>query len=352
MELGSEFNLRLEELEETQNSIYYKLKKHHTYYLDSGRSALKLLLKEIKKGEVLLPEYICDSVIRAFSEFNINYYRLKEDLTIDLDDFHSRVNDNTRVVYVMHYFGALQPEEILTQIFLMKNQSDFIIIEDTTHSLFSRMQTIGDYCICSLRKWFAIPDGGILYSTKPLEFCNMNDLKRNTNIDKAYGMILKNLYLDGKIESNLLYRKILTDAEKKIDENKKIMKISSFSEYLLKCHDTIHLTTRRKENYTQLLNEIATIGLKPIVKVEEGLCPFVLPISIDGRDTLREYLIENKVYCAVHWPLEITSLYKIKRSRKLSERILSLPIDQRYGLEEMSYLIRVLKNYKEIKKCR
>jgi dTDP-4-amino-4,6-dideoxygalactose transaminase len=352
MELGSEFNLRLEELGETRNSIYYKLNNYHTYYLDSGRSALKLLLKEIKKGEVLLPEYICDSVIWAFSEFNINYYRLKEDLSIDANDIRSKVNANTRVVYIMHYFGALQPEEILTKILLMKNYNNFVIIEDTTHSFFSKMHTIGDYCICSLRKWFAIPDGGILYSTKPLDLCNIKNLKRNTSIDKVYGMIIKTLYLDRKIESNLLYRKILTDAEKKIDENEQNKEISSFSEYLLKCQDTVHLTTRRKENYTYLLNKIATLGLRPIIKVEEDSCPFVLPITIDGRDDLREYLKENRIYCAVHWPIESASLYKNNRSRKLSERILSLPIDQRYELEEMSYLARVLKNYKEIIKCR
>lgn len=352
MEIGSEFNLRLEELEQTKHSIYHKLNAYNTCYLDSGRSAIKLLLKVIPKGEVLLPEYICNSVIEAFKGFDVKYYRLLEDLSIDIDDLGSKVNDNTRAVFLMHYLGAIQPIENLIQIRDMKKRNDFMIIEDTTHSLFSILHTVGDYCICSLRKWFAIPDGGVLYSTKSFQSLKLEELTRNTRIEKAYGMMLKTLYLDGKIGSNLIYRKILVESEKEFDKNQKIQRISRFSEYLLKCYNTEDLVARRKENYSHLLNEIKKIGLKPLVKVEDEWCPFVLPIKTDGRDRLREYLIENRVYCAVHWPLDSSSLYENLRSRKLSERILSLPIDQRYGSDEISYLASVLKNYEESIECR
>lgn len=347
MELGSEFNLRLEELEETQHTIYQKLDNYNTCYLDSGRSAIKLLLKELHKGEVLLPEYICDSVIQAFNKFDIKYYSLLDDLSVDIDDLHSKVNDKTRAVFLMHYFGALQPAETLMQIQNMKNKNKFIIIEDTTHSIFSKTHTVGDYCVCSLRKWFAIPDGGVLYSTRSLESLNIESLKRNTRIEKAYGMMLKTLYLDGGLESNLLYRKIFVESEKKIDEYKEIARLSSFSEYLLKCYNIKDITSARKANYQYLLEKIKQIGLSPIVKVEDDWCPFVLPIQKDRRDDLREYLIENRVYCAVHWPLDSSPLYDNIRSRQLSERILSLPIDQRYGVNEISYLASVLKNYEE-----
>lgn len=352
MELGSEFNIRFEELEETGNSIFQRLDNYYALYFDSGRSAIKFLIKEIPKGEVLLPEYICESVIQAFSGFDIKYYGLGEDLIIDLDDLYSKVNGNTKIVFIMNYFGALQPEEILEQILFIKSENNFIIIEDTTHSMFSKYETFGDYCVCSLRKWFAIPDGGVLYSKNPLELSGVEDLKRNTDIEKVYGMILKTLYLDKKIETNLLYRKILTDAEKKIDENEQIKKISYFSEYFLNFYDTLQITTKRKENYKHLLNEITNIGLKPVVKVVAEWCPFVLPIELDERDNLRKYLLENRVYCAIHWPLKDTPLYGNERSRKLSERILSLPIDQRYGSNEIAYLVNMLKNYKGSMKCR
>lgn len=43
----------------------------------------------------------------------------------------------------------------------------FSIVEDTTHSVFSVRRTIGDLCVCSLRKWFALPGGGALYGPAP-----------------------------------------------------------------------------------------------------------------------------------------------------------------------------------------
>lgn len=345
MELGSEFNICLEDLEVIPNSIYFKLKNYNAYFLDSGRNAIKLLLKIINKGEVLLPEYICDSVIEAFSGNKVNYYRLKEDLTIDLDDLGSRINNKTSVVFIMHYFGALQPKDILDQIKDMKSKNDFIIIEDTTHSLFSQVQTIGDYCVCSLRKWFAIPDGGVIYSQNSLAFCEYEKLDLNRNIDKAYGMLLKTLFLDKKMDTNLLYRKIFVETENEFDKSYQIKKISNFSKYLLNCYDISHLRTKRKDNYSQLLKEIELIGLKTSVRIEKEWCPFVLTININERDKFREYLMRNKIYCAVHWPLNGTPLHKNLSARKRSSRMISLPIDQRYGFKEMKYLAEVLKRY-------
>lgn len=59
-------------------------------------------------------------------------------MTIDLDDLVSKINIKTSVVFIMHYFGALQPNDILEQIRDMKSKNDYIVIEDTTHIFFHR----------------------------------------------------------------------------------------------------------------------------------------------------------------------------------------------------------------------
>lgn len=87
------------------------------------------------------------------------------------------------------------------------------------------------------------------------------------------------------------------------------------------------------------------MGIKTSVRIEKDWCPFVLTINLNNRDKCREYLIRNKIYCAVHWPLNETSLYENSSARKRASRMISLPIDQRYGLKEMKYLIVVLKIY-------
>ena len=57
-------------------------------------------------------------------------------MTIDFDDLNCKTNDKTTVIFIMHYFGALQPKNILDQIKDLKSKKNFIVIEDTTHSFF------------------------------------------------------------------------------------------------------------------------------------------------------------------------------------------------------------------------
>ncbi|MBU9723458.1 MULTISPECIES: DegT/DnrJ/EryC1/StrS family aminotransferase [Bacillaceae] len=345
MEIGSEFHLRLESLKEADFSIYHLLKDYNALYLDSGRSALRLILNNINRGEVLVPEYICDSVINCFTGFEIKCYRLKPDLEIDMEDLCNKISPSTKIVFLMHYFGALQREEVCLQLQELRNQKGFMIIEDTTHSIFSSPITVGDYCICSLRKWFAIPDGGVLYSTHSLQRWKNLNLNRNRSIEKAYGMILKTLYLDGELKSNSIFRKIFESTENKLNCKKEVLKISSLSEYLLQCYDLSTMISKRKENYHQLLNGIWVSGFSPIQTLQKTDCPFTLPIRLNNRDQFRKYLINHKIFCAVHWPLEKNILNKMKRAKQLSLEIISFPIDQRYHTDEIDYLIKVINQY-------
>jgi dTDP-4-amino-4,6-dideoxygalactose transaminase len=346
MELGSEFNLRLEDLHKVDHSIIDYLQNFHTIYFDSGRSALRMLTETMEYGEVLLPEYICDSVLQCFSAHRVRFYRLNERLEIDIEDLSSKVNDYTVAVYVMHYFGSLQPRPSLSALTKLKNQNDFIIIEDTTHSIFSNPQTVGDYCICSLRKWLAIPDGGILYSGRlPHRITSMVP-ERNHDVNKSYAMILKTLFLDGKIESNTLHRKIFAESEERLDGRVEVRQISFLSELLLLCNNVQKLIQSRKENFMRIHQELSKSGLFPFVDISpKDHCPFTYPIKIGERDRLRQYLIERKIYCAVHWPLENSLLRYNNIARQLSSEIISLPIDQRYSHQEMNYMIQAICEY-------
>ena len=168
MEIGSEFNLRLETLTPTQDNIYNYLSGLNVIYLDSARSALRLLSQTLGDGDILIPEYICDSVIDCFPIERIKFYKLDCDMQINVNDLEEQISANTSVVYVMNYFGVLQSPENLSFLAEQKSKFRFTIIEDTTHSIFSKPITIGDYAIASIRKWFPIPDGGIIYSNFPL----------------------------------------------------------------------------------------------------------------------------------------------------------------------------------------
>ena len=348
MEIGSDYNLSLENIKRESSTIFKYLSNYNILYMDSGRSALMLLAKVLQNGQILLPEYICKSVISCFSSNNIRFYRLKADLKIDINDLNKKITKDTAIVFVMNYFGALQPANVHSFLDKKRNKFRFKIIEDTTHSLFSKPMTIGDYCVCSIRKWFPIPDGGLLYSKKSMGNLFGKNLCQNVDINRIYGMILKTFYLDGKLEKKALFTDIFKTSEEALDSKIEPLLMSNTSQYLLGFYGINTIIKQRKRNYEYLKKWLSTIGINPICSLSNTDCPFVLPIKIKKRDTFRNYLIDNNIYCAVHWPLIGTELYDIKSARSLSEQLISIPIDQRYGLENIDYIINVVSKFGRI----
>lgn len=346
MELGSEFNLVMSDLRISQNSFFEYMGNMNYYLFDSGRSALKAIIGTLGNGNILMPEYICESVLKCFPADKMVFYKLKDNLQIDADDLLNKISSSTAVVYLMHYFGALQSEELLSLLREEKEKYGFTIIEDTTHGIFSVKQTIGDYCVASLRKWFAVPNGGVLYTSDFSKLFSYEDVHKSTDNDKAYAMMLKTMYLKGKLDCNSQYRKIFAECEDRFDEQSEILRISDYSEFLLGCFDVDEIVKKRKYNLNNLKNKLSSIGAKQICDFAEKDCPFALPVLVPDRYELHKYLMENEIYCAIHWPFDGMAKSERPLAFSLSKSMISLPIDQRYGEEEMEYLFQVLKAYK------
>lgn len=345
MELGSEFNLDLSKLRVSENSFYEYISDKQYQLFDSGRSALRAILPLLDDGKILMPEYICTSVIDCFPPDKLIFYRLKKNLQIDENDFLEKIKENVSAVYLMHYFGSLQPESVLNLAKSEREKHGFKIIEDSTHSLFTAKQTIGDYCVASLRKWFAIPNGGVLYSDKmPSRYFEV--VPKTTENYRSYAMMLKTLFLNAQLNCNSTYRQIFKEAEEKLDTQSCIMRISDYAEFLLKCNDVNEMVKKRKSNLSYLRKGLDNLGVRSLSYMPEGVCPFAFPILVPDRDAFRAYMIENKIYCAIHWPIGAISKPERPLARTLADSIISLPIDQRYGDEEMEYMLKVIRQYK------
>lgn len=354
MELGSEFELDLLTLQKREDSVMQYLKDSHVIYMDSGRSAIRVLDSLVGKGVLLLPAYICESIALAYkNKYEIRFYHINRDFSICIEDLEKKLDNRVVAVYIMHYFGKLQDIQILNVISEKKQKYGFKIIEDTTHSIFTKKRSIGDYCICSLRKWFPIMDGGVLYSEKPLSAIVGQGIPHKNPSEKLNAMILKHLHIEGKLDCNRLYRKIFMDEEDKLDSQKEVYYMSDLSKCLLSYFSVSELMEKRKRNYQELDNILKGIGVKGALK-GEGFVPLCYPMYIENRDEFRKYLIERQVYCAVHWPLENlesehnrTDLKWDDTAIQMSRNIISLPIDQRYDKKHVQYLGSLIKDYVE-----
>ena len=341
MELGSDFELDITSLKETEDTIFRYLDGYHSIYTDSGRSAGRLLNHKLSQGTVLLPAYICESVVDVYREgYQIVYYQVKDDLRIDMDDLEGKLSENVCLVYLMHYFGQLQPEDVLQRLSDLRTKYGFVIIEDTTHSIFTKRHTIGDYCLCSLRKWFPIPDGAVLYSEAELDLEKGRLLSRKAPSRRLEAMVLKHAYIHDGVDGHSLYRQIFMGEEEKLDGQKEQYQISYVSEALLRGLPVEEMAVQRRHNCNRLRSFLGQLGIQCLVSGKETV-PLTCPIYMPNRDAFRSYLSDSQIYCAVHWPLPKEQ--DNEAARWISSHIISLPIDQRYGDLHMEYLEHIIK---------
>lgn len=87
MEIGGEMKLSLADKERKKTSYL------NSIFFSSGQAAIKalltLLLKEKNIDSFLLPNYLCGSIYKPFSELNlkVEFYEVDKDLRINLIDF-------------------------------------------------------------------------------------------------------------------------------------------------------------------------------------------------------------------------------------------------------------------------
>lgn len=347
MELGSEFALETVG-EPCPDNLFTYLADYQTIYTDSGRSATQLLAGILPPGPILLPAYICESVCTCFPDRPLIFYGLTETLEIDWNDLFRKLSGNVSVLY-LHYFNGILPDgETLRKLWHERKEKHFWILEDTTHSLFSAPLTMGDYGICSLRKWFPIPDGGVLYAPSPANI-PMNILEEAPwSVEKRHAMALKADYLAGKRgeDCNTEYRRLFAACDEGLERQTSCFSISAFSRSVLASCSVSKMTAARKRNYTYLRDALRRMpAMRLIAQTKQEDCPFVCPVRVSDRDDLRSYLISKKIYCAVHWPLQGTPMEKTAAAHIAREE-LSFPIDQRYGPKELTYLIEQLQQYR------
>ena len=74
------------------------------YFLNGGKACLIVIagyLREHGVNSVLLPSYLCPSIVDALEQCGIQcrYYQVREDFSIDLDDLAVKISAHTACVY-------------------------------------------------------------------------------------------------------------------------------------------------------------------------------------------------------------------------------------------------------------
>jgi hypothetical protein len=121
--------------------------------------------------------------------------------------------------------------------------------------------------------------------------------------------------------------------------------MSNITKKMLQSMDYDTTARKRIENFNFLNKELSEFNLLKFSEITEP--PLHYPLLLDiNCDKIRSKLIENHIYCPKYWE-NILEWIPIKDclEEKLVNNMIHFPIDQRYNLNDMEYLV---KTYKKI----
>lgn len=345
MEIGSEFSNVLANTGERKEITWLPYGQDHAFVF-SGRTAIETIIQDIhcKYRKVLLPSYCCESMIEPFmaAGYAIKYYEVT---WTDRFMVNLCIPRDCGVLFWCNYFG-FRIDYPLEEIRAFQARGG-IVIEDITHSLFSQQQyhSNSDYLVASLRKWGALLSGGFcskstgFFAHKPQIEPDQAFLSK-----KLKAMELKEEYLQEHIpEKKAQYLRLFTETNQWFEDQYSGVLMDEMSGRLIDSWNIEDIRTVRRKNAAVLYRKLTSCPhIRPLFSMEQMDCPLFVPVCLEqeARNQLRKALIQEEIYCPIHWPQpgEVcqSSLYDTE---------LSLICDQRYSEKDMERICQVIMRY-------
>ncbi len=329
-------------------------------YTNTGRTASIYLFNQcgyFKENDViLLPDYLCLSIIAAFAPTKLKYrfYRIDKDLNIDTEDLKRQLDNDVRAIYITDFFGFPFKKETVDELKKIREEKNIALIEDITQTLFSRSKYcmgFADYILCSTRKWMPMTDGGLLAARDGACFDDI-ELENGYN-EAAYKQLLVSLMRDycndNPYKDMSLYLELEREANRVRYTDLTVRNMTSEAKQIMMNCDTAELIKKRIKNYSYLYANLKDMSNMKIIGKEldanEDIVPFGFLILTEKRDEFYKYLINHGIIGEIQWILPKDYYAPGKDSEYLSDHNLMIHCDQRYGIMEMEYIIKTIKTF-------
>ena len=346
-----------------------KYGKEHCCYTASGREAIELALISLERERpdirkrCLLPAYMCDCVFLPFLHrgWELVFYSVDRELEAAGEEiFRLALEHDPGLIFIHPYYGADTCAGLRRQLAGLR-RSGVLVMEDVTQSYY--LEEAGkdaDFVVGSLRKWYAVPDGGFVASNIPLAE-DVLETGEEYARERLVPLVQKWEYLKEKerrtggaltagwLPRKAEYLKRNRNLENALDCYQGVRRISRISAEILSRVDEEGARRRREENYHALYQHIC--GMKrlwAILPEKETHAPLYLPVYVKERDSLQRFLAGYGIYAPVLWPVgEENKDFLQGDGTYIFEHMLALPIDQRYDAGDMEQLAEVLALYEK-----
>jgi hypothetical protein len=129
-------------------------------------------------------------------------------------------------------------------------------------------------------------------------------------------------------------------ANNKFFMNEPIKQMSKITKNIMKGIDYDYVINKRNQNFIFLSENLSSKN-KLDLKFSEGA--FSYPLYLENGSEIRKKIQEKKVYIPTLWPDVFDLCNETMLEYQYAKNILPIPVDQRYGIEDMKYILEIIK---------
>lgn len=290
--------------------------------LNCGRNALAYLCeaKEIKK--IYLPYFLCSSVPNLCKKIGVDwsYYPINKQFK---PVFEQKLGEK-EWLYIVNFYGQLSNEFLD----LMKKKYDRIIVDNAQS--YYQMPVEDVDTLYTARKYFGVADGAFLYTD--------TKLNKKLPIDESFDRMH---FLLGRYERNAneFYNEYVLN--NKLFATEPIKQMSYLTRNLLRGIEYDRIAKQRQKNFEFLNQEFENINQ---LRVKSVYGAFMYPLMLENGMVVRKKLQKERIYIPILWPNVLENCPVKSFEYHLAADILPIPIDQRYDIQDMKYLVEMIKH--------
>ena len=296
--------------------------------MNTGRNCFEYILRAYGYKKVYLPYYTCKAVMEPINKLSIPYEFYHIDISFEISD-RITLRDGEALLYT-NYFGLKQRYvELLAEKFGSR------LIVDNTQAFYS-LPVPGIDTFYTCRKFFGVPDGAYLYchTVADVEIEQDYSFDRMTHLLKRIDLTAEDGYRDFiEVDNGLV--------------DQPIRRMSKLTQRMMQSVDYELVARQRRTNY-MILNDLLGKDNSIDLPLEDDAVPMVYPYLVPLKG-LREKLIGNRVFVARYWPNVLDWTTEGEIEYRLAYQMQPLPIDQRYGEEEMRRIVEII-NFSSVQK--
>ena len=295
------------ELELRKGEHYHK----NALRLNTARNCFEYILRARKYTKVYIPYYTCDVMLEPLKKCNVDYvfYHINE----QLEPVETYRLQPTEAFLYTNYYGLKQ-----RCVERLAEQYGKQLIVDNAQAFFAEpLEGIDTFY--SARKFFGVADGAYLYIDQLLD----EELEQDQSYQRMSHLLMR---ADIGAEAGYAYFRLNDDSL----IGQSIKRMSNLTEKILCSIDYDSIKELRRANYMVLDAQLKDVN-KIHLQLDKDSVPMVYPYLTDDV-TLRQRLIDNRIYVATYWPNVADWLTENEKEIILANLLIPFPVNCNYCL--------------------